>query len=124
MLKRWQPTPQECVLIAGMLEANRPKAAIAKRMGVSETRLKRFEARLISARQSMPPPAPRARPTTVPERSWLDRLLAITDAGVHRAYEALGSPRLFHLHDKRGNSLKNHLKQKAIWRRLLGNCPQ
>jgi hypothetical protein len=27
--KRWQPTPQECALIADMLEAGRPKAAIA-----------------------------------------------------------------------------------------------
>ena len=30
MVKRWQPTPQEIDLIADMLDANRPKAAIAK----------------------------------------------------------------------------------------------
>jgi hypothetical protein len=43
--KRWQPTPQECVLIADMLDANRPKAAIAKFLYVSESTLRRFLAR-------------------------------------------------------------------------------
>jgi len=31
---RWQPTPQECELIADMLAANRPKAAITAVTGI------------------------------------------------------------------------------------------
>jgi hypothetical protein len=42
MPKRWQPTPQECELIADMLDANRPKAAIAKFLYISESTLRRF----------------------------------------------------------------------------------
>jgi DNA invertase Pin-like site-specific DNA recombinase len=45
MVKRWQPTPQEIDLIADMLNANRPKAAIAKFLYVSESTLRRFLAR-------------------------------------------------------------------------------
>jgi hypothetical protein len=39
MPNSWQPTPQECALIADMLDANRPKAAIAKFLHISETYL-------------------------------------------------------------------------------------
>ena len=39
MRKRWHPTPQECKLIADMLDANRPKAAIARFVYVSEIHL-------------------------------------------------------------------------------------
>jgi hypothetical protein len=42
---RWQPTPQECALIVDMLDANRPKAAIAKFVYVSESTLRRFLAK-------------------------------------------------------------------------------
>jgi hypothetical protein len=42
MRKSWQPTPQECELIIGMLEANRPKSAIAKFLYISERTLRRF----------------------------------------------------------------------------------
>jgi hypothetical protein len=50
---RWQPTPQECALIADMLEANRPKAAIAKFVYISESTLRRFLAR-VRARRAGP----------------------------------------------------------------------
>ena len=46
---RWQPTPQECELIADMLAANRPKAAIAR--FVSESTLRRWLARVRAARR-------------------------------------------------------------------------
>ena len=46
MRKRWHPTPQECKLIADMLDANRPKAAIARFVYVSESTLRRFLARV------------------------------------------------------------------------------
>jgi hypothetical protein len=72
--KTWVPTSAEQALLVDLVTARMPRAAIAKRMGVSELKLRRFEARLISAWRSMPPPAPRARPTTVPGRAWLDRL--------------------------------------------------
>jgi hypothetical protein len=52
MPKRWQPTPQEIELIADMLDANRPKAAIAKFLYVSESTLRRFLAR-VRARRTM-----------------------------------------------------------------------
>jgi DNA invertase Pin-like site-specific DNA recombinase len=45
MPKCWQPTPQECALIADMLEAGRPKAAIAKFLYISESTLRRWLAR-------------------------------------------------------------------------------
>jgi hypothetical protein len=48
--KRWQPTPQECELIADMLDANRPKAAIARFVYVSESTLRRFLARVRARR--------------------------------------------------------------------------
>jgi DNA-binding NarL/FixJ family response regulator len=40
--KRWQPTPQECALIADMIAAGRPKRAIAKFLYISESTLRRF----------------------------------------------------------------------------------
>jgi hypothetical protein len=43
--KRWQPSPQECELIADMLDANRPKAAIAGFLYISESTLRRWLAR-------------------------------------------------------------------------------
>jgi hypothetical protein len=46
MPKPWQPTPQECALIADMLDAGRPKAAITKFLFVSEATLRRFLARV------------------------------------------------------------------------------
>jgi hypothetical protein len=51
MPKRWQPTPQECELIADMLDANRPKTAIAKFLYVSESTLRRFLAGVRARRQ-------------------------------------------------------------------------
>ena len=50
MPKRWQPTPQECELIADMLEADRPKAAIAKFLYISESTLRRWLARTRAGR--------------------------------------------------------------------------
>jgi hypothetical protein len=50
MVKRWQPTPQECSLIADMLQANRPKAAIAKFVYISESTSRRFLARVRAGR--------------------------------------------------------------------------
>jgi DNA invertase Pin-like site-specific DNA recombinase len=47
---RWQPTPQECALIVDMLAANRPKAAIAKFLYISDGRLRRWLARLDNER--------------------------------------------------------------------------
>jgi len=41
MRKSWQPTPQECELLA----ARRPKSAIARFLYVSESTLRRFLAR-------------------------------------------------------------------------------
>ena len=52
MSNRWQPTPQECALIADMLEARRPKAAIAKFVYVSESTLRRFLARVRARRHA------------------------------------------------------------------------
>jgi hypothetical protein len=52
MPKRWQPTPQECALIADMLDANRPKSAIAKFVYVSESTLRRFLARVRARRHA------------------------------------------------------------------------
>jgi hypothetical protein len=49
----WQPTPQECELIADMIEANRPKAAIAKFVYVSESTLRRWLARVAKKRVSI-----------------------------------------------------------------------
>ena len=43
---RWQPMPQECELIADMLAANRPKAALTRFVYVSESTLRRFLARV------------------------------------------------------------------------------
>jgi hypothetical protein len=48
----WQPTPQECELIADMLDAGRPKAAIAKFVYVSESTLRRFLARVRARRRA------------------------------------------------------------------------
>jgi hypothetical protein len=39
MRKNWQPTPQECALLADMLAARRPKSAIARFLYISETAL-------------------------------------------------------------------------------------
>jgi len=44
--KSWQPSRQECELIAGMLAANRPRPTIAKFADVSESTLRRFLARV------------------------------------------------------------------------------
>jgi hypothetical protein len=52
MSKRWQPTSQEIELIADMLEANRPKAAIAKYLFVSESTLRRWLARVRARRHA------------------------------------------------------------------------
>jgi hypothetical protein len=41
----WQPTSQEIELIADMLDANRPKAAIAGFLYISESTLRRWLAR-------------------------------------------------------------------------------
>jgi DNA invertase Pin-like site-specific DNA recombinase len=49
---RWRPPPQECELIADMIAAGRPKAAIAKFLYVSESTLRRFLAR-VRARRTM-----------------------------------------------------------------------
>jgi hypothetical protein len=72
--KAWCRRTAEQSLLVDLVTARMPRAEIAKRMGISELKLNRFEARLVSARQSMPPPPDPARPVTVPERSWLDRL--------------------------------------------------
>jgi hypothetical protein len=48
----WQPTPQECALIADMLAANRPKAAIAKFLYISESTLRRWLARVRARRRA------------------------------------------------------------------------
>jgi hypothetical protein len=48
----WQPTPQECALIADMLAAGRPKAAIAKFVYVSESTLRRFLATVRARRRN------------------------------------------------------------------------
>jgi DNA invertase Pin-like site-specific DNA recombinase len=45
MRKSWQPTPQECALLADMLAARRPKSAIARFLYISESTLRRFLAR-------------------------------------------------------------------------------
>jgi hypothetical protein len=50
MRKSWQPTRQECELVADMLAARRPKAAIAKFLYVSESTLRRFLVRAKAAR--------------------------------------------------------------------------
>jgi transposase-like protein len=52
MVKRWQPTPQECELIADMLDADRPKAAIAKFLYISESTLRRWLARVRTRRHA------------------------------------------------------------------------
>jgi hypothetical protein len=46
MRESWQPTPQECELLADMLAARRPKSAIARFLYVSESTLRRFLARV------------------------------------------------------------------------------
>jgi hypothetical protein len=46
MPKRWQPTPQECSLIADMLDAAGRSRAIAKFLYISEGTLRRFLARV------------------------------------------------------------------------------
>jgi hypothetical protein len=46
----WQPTKQEIALIADMLDAHRPKAAIAKFLYISESTLRRFLARVRARR--------------------------------------------------------------------------
>jgi DNA invertase Pin-like site-specific DNA recombinase len=48
----WQPTPQECELIVDMLAADRPKAAIARFLYVSESTLRRFLARVRARRHA------------------------------------------------------------------------
>ena len=55
--KPWTPSAVELELLHECWLARLPPARIAARLGISELRLRRFEARLISARQSMPPPA-------------------------------------------------------------------
>jgi DNA invertase Pin-like site-specific DNA recombinase len=52
MPKRWHPTPQEIELIVDMIEANRPKAAIAKFLYVSESTLRRWLARVRARRHA------------------------------------------------------------------------
>jgi hypothetical protein len=52
MRKRWQPTPQECELIADMLGARRPKSAIAKFVYISESTLRRWLARVRARRHA------------------------------------------------------------------------
>jgi hypothetical protein len=69
--KPWLPTTAEQALLVDLVTARMPRAAIAKRLGVSEMKLKRFEKRLLSAREAMPPPAP---PRARKRGSWLDRL--------------------------------------------------
>jgi hypothetical protein len=69
--KTWVPTSAEQALLVDLVTARIPRAAIAKRMGISEMRLRRFEKRLLSAREAMPPPAP---PRARERGSWLDRL--------------------------------------------------
>jgi hypothetical protein len=70
--KRWQSRKLGFQRV-DLVTARMPRAEIAKRMGISEMRLRRFEKRLLSAREAIaaapaPPRAPRAR------GSWLDRL--------------------------------------------------
>jgi hypothetical protein len=65
--KAWVPTAAEQDLLVDLVTARMPREAIAKRMGISELKLKRFEARLVSVRQSMPPPPVRV---PAPRRSW------------------------------------------------------
>jgi len=56
--KAWVPTSAEPALLVDLVTARMPPAVIAKRMGISELKLRRFEKRLLSARQATPPPAP------------------------------------------------------------------
>ena len=73
--KAWVPTAAEQTLLVDLVTARMPRAAIAARMGISELKLKRFEKRLVSARQAMPPPADPAR-APAPRGSWLDGLFS------------------------------------------------
>jgi hypothetical protein len=50
----WQPTLQDCALIADMLEANRPKSAIAKFLYISESTLRRWLARARARARGLP----------------------------------------------------------------------
>src|ERR1700720_3997719 len=52
MRKNWQPTPQECALLADMLAARRPKSAIARFLYISESTLRRFLARARARRRA------------------------------------------------------------------------
>jgi hypothetical protein len=52
MRKPWQPSRQECALIADMLAANRSKSAIARFLYVSESTLRRFLARVRARRHA------------------------------------------------------------------------
>ncbi len=54
--KPWLPTAAEQSLLVDLVTARMPRAAIAKRLGISELKLRRFEKRLVSARESIPPP--------------------------------------------------------------------
>ncbi|MGA7383356.1 MAG: hypothetical protein WBW81_01260 [Methylocella sp.] len=56
--KTWVPTSAEQALLVDLVTARMPRAEIAKRMGISEMKLRRFEKRLLSAREAMPPPRP------------------------------------------------------------------
>jgi hypothetical protein len=71
--KAWVPTAAEQDLLVDLVTARMPRAAITQRLGVSELKLRRFEKRLVFARQSMPPPVLRRQPRP-PPGSWLDRL--------------------------------------------------
>jgi hypothetical protein len=63
--KPWRPTAAEQALLVDLVPARMPRAAIAKRLGVSELKLRRFEKRLVFARQSMPPLVPRRTPNWI-----------------------------------------------------------
>ena len=69
--KAWVPTSAEQALLVDLVTARMPPAVIAKRMGISELKLRSFEKRLLSARQATPPPAP---PRARERGSLLDRV--------------------------------------------------
>src|ERR1700730_13299742 len=72
--KPWLPTPAEQSLLVDLVTARMPRAGIAARLGISELKLRRFEARLVSAREGMPPADSRPARAPTPRGDWLDRL--------------------------------------------------
>jgi hypothetical protein len=75
--KVWTPSSAEIELLHDCCRARLPPAAIAARLGISEPKLKRFTARLKTARDMpRPEPARRRQPRHLAPSSDADRLLA------------------------------------------------